>query len=260
MSNWKKKLKQFSEGFGKSDLDLRHGVEKVFISSLASQLYCENKLNLDIIFQPGGTQEQIQGTEIHEFLIPIEKISIDEIIETIESGKEIITIFPVYFTFKGVIISGITDGVLFRDEKPIYLFEIKTTKGSIDKIWPGELLQAKLYCYALEFMGFNVNDLLIVIPKVKQEIDKKSLIKTMIKLIDKAKKGKKSIKIPNVPIRIHILKYSNISKLDFELTLNRLITFWTEDRKPHHSGNPAKCKPCQYVEECQFYKNGVLID
>ena len=260
MNNWKTNLKLFCENPGKSEIILRHGVERVYISSLASQLYCENKLDFDIINQPESNTQQIKGNEIHDALIPMEETSIEKIIEQIENKIEIIAIFPVYFDFKGVKISGITDGILFRDGKPIYLFEIKTTNGSIDKIWPGELFQAELYSHALEFMGFDIRNLSIIIPKVKQEIDKESLIKIMINTIDNAKRGRKSIKLPNRPIRIHVIKYSSISKLEFELTLNKLISFWRDNRTPNHSGNPAKCKSCPYTAECNFYHNGVLID
>lgn len=255
LNSWQESLKNTFDTVPITEKELRHGFDRVFISSLASQLYCEIKLDFDIKYRPESTPEQVIGTEIHNALIPVEPVTPEQLVSTIESGQEYVSIFPVFLHHTKVLITGIPDGVIFRQKKPRYLFEIKTTNGKIDKVWPGEKFQAQLYSLALEYMGFDISELEIVIPKVSQKMDKQSLISEMVHKLDTTNKKTKIFLQDQYPIMLHVFPYNLRVKKNTLKTLDQLITFWNENRKASPSYNLMKCRPCPYKNECEYYNS-----
>ena len=85
MNSWQNSIRNEKKLTSRTDLVLRHNFDRVFVSSLASQLYCEIKLDFDIKTQPEPTSEQKHGTEIHDALIPVELVTPEELINNIES-------------------------------------------------------------------------------------------------------------------------------------------------------------------------------
>lgn len=249
---WQEALQNSENPQPSSIIDLRHGFDRVFVSSLASQLYCEIKIDFDVIYKPEPSPQQQLGTEIHDALIPVEPVPIETIIKDIESKLELVTIFPVYFEYNGVLITGITDGVVFRQGKPRYLFEIKTTKGRIDKVWPGERLQSQLYALALDYMGFDLSNLEIIIPKVKQQVNKTALVKEMLNSLDNPEQ---STLMSDYPIQLHRFRFTANRKKSTKQSLDELITFWKDQRQAKPSGSVAKCRPCPYKTECNYYQS-----
>ena len=249
---WQESIKQAQHINPSSGKKLRHGLDRVFISSLASQLYCEAKIDFDIKYRPESTSEQRTGTEIHNALIPVEPVTTEQLIGTIESGQEYTTIFPVYLHHSEVLITGIPDGVVFRQKKPKYLFEIKTTNGKINKVWPGEKFQAQLYSLALEYMGFDISELEIIIPKVSQKISKQALVTEMLSWLDNTNRKTTGF-LQNYPIMLHVFPYNVKVKKKTLTTLDQLVTFWNKNREAFPSNNLMKCRPCPYKNECEYY-------
>lgn len=252
MKSWQDNLINFDELVINSEIKLRHDFEQLFISSLASQLYCEKKLEFDIKYKPEPTAEQKLGTEIHEELIPVEPVEAGKLVNDIEAGKEVVSIFPVFYQYQKISIAGIHDGVVFENSKPRYLFEIKSTGGKLDKVWPGEKFQAFLYGFALEKMGFDTSELEIVIPKVKQSIEKEGLINPI--LYHLKNKSIHKFHLENPKIRLHIFDFSQKNKSDIIIQLNELVKFWKKEREAEGSRNLAKCGPCSYRDECDYYQ------
>lgn len=243
----------------KSSIDLKYGLKKLYISTLASQFYCEKKIEYDIEYEiehgkTESTEIQKKGTKIHDAVIPVEPITKEELIEKIETESELTTIFPVFFQYKEVIITGIHDGLYFKDNKAKFLFEIKTTTNSkyLNKVWPGESFQAILYALALEHMGMNIDDLIIVIPKISQEFEKETLIDQIILYLESNNtkfKNKFDKKYQNI-IFIHKFKLTQLRKGKALRELRKLLKYWKMERDAEITNNKNKCLSCMHKDIC----------
>lgn len=238
----------------KSEINLRNDFERIHVSTLSSQLYCEKKVEYDIEFQPEDTETQITGTVIHDSFIPVEEITIEELISNVKSGSRVVSIFHVFLKIGDVLISGIHDGVVFNNGKLKYLFEIKTTKNprNLLKIWPGERLQSIIYALSLEYMGFDISSLKIVIPKAMQSIEKSSIIDPLLNYLDN--KSNELESLYGEEIKIHSFTLTKKRREDAINELGKLIKYWKNEREALFSGNYNKCKYCDYKDICQYAK------
>jgi hypothetical protein len=162
-----------------SKISLRHNYERIPIHKMADQLFCEMKIDFDEEYPSERSPEKIEGLIIHDSLVPTKKEDIETVINIIENGKDVFAKFGTYFNYKGVVIIGKHDGAFFQNGIPLYLLEIKSTKGTINEVYPSEKIQAYLYALALESMGFDTSQLLIIILKVKMNIERSNLIKAI---------------------------------------------------------------------------------
>ncbi|MBE0523643.1 MAG: hypothetical protein IBX40_04830 [Methanosarcinales archaeon] len=133
----------------------------------------------------------------------METVKIESAIEEIESEKESTFSFPVGFSYNEVNIFGKHDGVCFQNGIPHFLFEIKSTNGNINIVYPSEKIQAYLYALALEYMGFNTSQLQIIIIKAKQNMsveDLKGCIEPIIFYLKEGTINEFNIVFPRVKI------------------------------------------------------------
>jgi CRISPR/Cas system-associated exonuclease Cas4 (RecB family) len=233
-----------------SDLQLRFNFPILYISTLSSMLYCEKKVEFEILLQPEPTDAQILGSQLHESAIIMEEAKLVDIIKSIKSGKTTITSFSLKFKFKRVIIGGIPDAIIFIDRTPKYLIEIKTSKNpvNIGTLFDQELFQAYLYAIALEELGFQIDDLKIIIPKIVQDVDKSKIENVLPDiLLEKIEN-----QISENQMRIHKINYNAVTKAQILQTLDNLIKYWKLDRTAKGSDIVIKCKYCQFSNHCNL--------
>ncbi len=246
--NWKDSL--LNRPQMESEVPLRFGKSRLFVSTLAAQLFCEQKVDFEEQFGKEELEVQKVGTEIHDTLVPTEVIPTEQLIKHIEEKKTITSIFPTRYETEGIVISGIHDGLIFRDGKPLYLLEIKTTRNpnNLKKTYPGERFQAFLYALSLEQMGFDISGMKIVIPKVLQDVQRESIVEPLIRYLD----GEENALEQEFNSRIRIHKYSlTLKRRDKTLeTISDLVAYWREERKPRGASSYIKCKFCQFNTSC----------
>ncbi|MCY3413533.1 MAG: PD-(D/E)XK nuclease family protein [Candidatus Heimdallarchaeota archaeon] len=249
---WKESLKVDISTLS-SEIELANEFDRVYISTLGAQLYCEKKVEFDIQYKPESTDIQKRGTEIHQALIPTEEIDIDDLIDRIDNNEEQISIFPVFFNYGEVLISGIHDGIVFRKGKPKYLFEIKTTRNlrNLEKIWPGERFQSILYAMALQQMGFDISSLKIIILKVSQDIDSASYIDKVLLALDKMQPLPENLRSL---MNIHSFGLTDKRREEQTKILDNLLHYWKRMRMANGVTNRNKCKYCDYTKECHYFK------
>lgn len=235
-------------------IDIVNGLPWVSIKRLAEQFYCEQKVDLELKIGKRFVKDLYEGSKVHRKAdLHLTKVGLKRLIEDIVSKKPLIAKFAVDFEFGGIPIFGVPDQIFFRDSKPFYLFELKSSSQELERVYKGEKVQALLYCYGLEKMGFDCSNLLLAIVKVKRELetDKYSkLIKEAVKelyLIQKSKNvssGHRKIEAGY----IHWWEYRGIS--EFEEELRDKLNYWIKKRSPRPSQNRNKCERCAYKNEC----------
>ena len=206
------------------------------------------KIEFDEKYQPEISHEQSNGKTIHDLLVPMKEESTENIIKKIESGKEVVVQLGTNFIYKGVVIVGKHDGAYFQNGKPLYLFEIKSTRRNINNVYPSEKNQAYLYALALENMGFDTSQLNIIIIKVKMNIEKNELITPILHYLNFGTIDEFNMEYPEA--KIYQFDYSKKIKAEIINKLDYLIKFWTEERVPNYSDYIGRCRTCKYKGEC----------
>jgi hypothetical protein len=146
--------------------EYKHGRKFVIASDIAQQFYCEQKVENSYSIGEISTEAKEIGTMIHDEMIKMEKVERSQLINEIKSGKELIASFLLLGEIGGVTVVGKPDAILFVKQRPVMLIELKTTKGSVSKLWPDQELQAQIYAYLLEQVGFDISKLRIFVMKV----------------------------------------------------------------------------------------------
>lgn len=236
-------------------IDLVNGLPWVRIRDIADQFYCEKKVDLELRLGKKYFKDLKDGSEVHSKVdSELVRVSLKKLIEEIVSKKPLITKLAVDFEIDGVPIFGRSDQIFFRDAKPCYLFELKSTNYNLDRIYKGEKVQALLYGFGLDKMGFDCSRLCLAVVKVRRDLKSEyyqKLTKNVIKLLDSMYSTKERILSDCIKLEgcyIHLWNYSGISELEAEL--RDKLSYWTKKRSPAKAKNPTKCKSCVYRKEC----------
>lgn len=258
--DWKVTLKN---GPTESQAKIRFDLPSVAISAIAKQFYCEKELEFAKILGKVTSDEELLGTEIHDDLIDskCKKVSIDEIIESIESEGYNQCVLPLWFQLNGVTISGVPDLIIFKDSKPVLLIELKSTSRYLNHTYENQEVQSESYGLALEEMGFECQNLTLAIVLVssrewdycsKDEFLSPAVIDEVLSYIENGKMRRTNKFLP--------LSVGNDDKVMWHLkSYNRPIAlkkvtwaseYWLMERDASLANHPGKCRFCQYTDEC----------
>lgn len=236
-------------------IDLVNGLPWVRIRDLADQFYCESKVDLELKLGKKYIRDLRDGSKVHSKVdSALVRVSLKKLIEDIISKKPLIAKLAVDFEIDGVPIFGKSDQIFFRNAKPCYLFEFKSANYNLDRIYIGEKVQALLYGFGLDKMGFDCSKLCLAVIKVRRDLGSEyyqKLTKNVIQHLDLMKNKKERISYGYTKIEggyVHWWKYNGISELEAEL--RDKLGYWTKKRAPVKAKNPKKCKSCQYRKEC----------
>lgn len=257
---WIQSLKSFDPRSLQSKPKLRHDLPWIKISDIAEQYYCEFKVELSYSIGEVSTQDKEEGIYIHQ-QFEGEKIEVEQLIQNILKLPIYLCAFPVYLGWEGIVVGGSPDGIFFFNSKPRYLIELKTTSGSVNKIWDSEIVQAELYGLGLEFMGFDCSQLDCIIVKLNrkefgnnEERIQANLLKQLIKQLMRKPERKRSI---STGCMYHLFEYSREDAIE---DLKRALGYWRMERNPIRGGlkrhdsipvnNANKCKKCEFNRNC----------
>jgi len=230
----------------------RFNLPYVRISSIAEQYYCEAKVHNEYEFGEIATEVKEEGRKIHEELIKMKPIYVENLISSIESKPLCICTFPVYTRVDELVVVGVPDLIVFKDSKPFLLIELKTTSGTISRLWPDEKVQVGAYAYALDYMGFDCSNLKLVIVKVKR--GERAISSRILNLIIMSYLGKKSNELRVVEGRLNFFKIHEVAynKEKIAKELHWAKDYWLKKRDPIPTRKVNKCKVCPYRERCRF--------
>ena len=230
-----------------SETRYRHNLPFVAVSDLARQFYCEQKVDLSYVLGDIPTDSKLIGDAVHDQVLAMRATTKNKLISDIKSGKSVIASFLLFGQISGVNIAGMPDAVYFYEGKPKILIELKTTGGSISRLWEDQILQAQLYAYLMEQMGFDISEMRIFIMKIKQDISEKEALLELALFYIKLHKEKELEKV--LPVKMFEVKYDK----DFVMSKSSwALDYWLLKREPVPAKIASKCRSCEYSKQCKF--------
>lgn len=219
-------------------------------SKIAEQFYCEKKVGLTREHGDIETPAKTRGSETHEKAAEdSEEVSDDEFWRALESGeRQIIVESPFIGEAAEFLIGGIPDAVLFENQSPQLIFERKTTSRP-DCLYKNQRIQAWLYGFILDSLGFETDELKIAILSHEQSLDPevgKELQQLVVASYDEWELGEHELtESPKA-----ILHLSEFSKVEYLEDLDWALGYWRNDREPIPTSKAAKCQACEYNDVC----------
>jgi hypothetical protein len=218
----------------------------IIASDVASQFYCEKKVEIQYLYGKVETEEKISGTQAHEALtMDALKADRSSLWEKIFLDKPIFVLEMLLLAkYKNVLLAGKPDSVLFKEGIPLLVLEYKFSKS--DVAYPSYHVQAQTYGFLLEQMGFNTERLSYVIvvanPLTKGNRDlRKNVIRKVV--ANRSEIGSHLVE----GAKIYINKYN---RLCAEMDLNWALEYWMGKREAKPTNNHQKCKKCEYFDKC----------
>ena len=228
---------------------LRFDNRYIIISDIASQYYCEKKVEQKYVNGDIDTEEKLLGREGHEELA-------EEFVEvTMKEGWEHIfgtslfslSEFLFFAKYKDLFLVFRPDRVLFVNGVPKILIEFKFSKYTRPFISHHIQLQAEGFLF--KKLGFDVSSLyyLIIIAPLDADRDSKYLNDIPKRIFEKLK--------PNSNEEHYIFKDINayLYKFDKESAKKNLtwaLEYWKKEREAQLTDNKNKCRSCEYSETC----------
>ena len=224
-------------------------------SRIAGQFYCEKKIDLTREHGDIETPAKTQGSETHEKAAEdSEEVSDEEFWNALETGeRQVIVESPFVGEAADFLIGGIPDAVLFENQRPQLIFERKTTSRP-DYLYKNQRIQAWLYGFILDSVGFETDNLRVAILSHEQTLPPetgKELQRSVIARYDGWEFG--NHKLTGSPKSV--LHLSEFSKLEYLEDLNWALGYWRDEREPIPTKKAGKCRVCEYNDLCPSSRN-----
>ena len=221
-------------------------------SRIASQFYCEKKVDLTRIHGDRDTPAKTRGSEIHaEATAGSEAISDEEFWAALETGdRQIIVESPFVGEAAEFLLGGVPDAVVFEDQQPQLLFERKTTARPT-YLYKNQRLQAWLYGFMLDSLGFDIDALRIAVLSHDRSLSPRAG-KRLQELIlgDRAFESQEPGEYEVLDSPQAILYLWEFSKLEYLEDLDWALGYWRDERSPTPMATTGKCQACEYNDVC----------
>jgi len=227
----------------------RHGLSFIPVSSLARQYYCELKVDHHYTVGDIPTEAKEEGELIHERLLAMERVALQDFIREVESKPKYEAAFPVGARVGEIVVAGKPDLVIFHRTRPRYLVELKTTAGDPGRLWRDQAVQAKTYGLLMDLMGFDCSQLELRIAQLKRPTglsthEKKRLLDRKVEAIVTERGREASL---GGSLGLFTIRYD---RGDAEKDVLWAQGYWLHRRHPVPTKQPAKCRACEYRRTC----------
>ena len=248
-----KKFLSLRKELKKKEGNLRFNRKSINVSDIASQFYCEKKVELGYIHGTLKTEEMKIGKKAHEKLIEgYKEVKLKEIWKKIYTKTHYwLAEFPFLVKYKNIFLIGKPDLVYFINGIPAIIYEFKFSKSQ--KPFRSYHVQAQIYGFLLREMKFKTTSLsyaIIIIPPVMRnnirlmkELPKRILQSFFLEALHK--KEKSMLTIDNVKIFIN-----KFNPAQAERNLNWALEFWKGERIAIPTSKIYKCQRCEYKTKC----------
>ena len=243
---WKKEKEFFDSGKG----EFRNGASFVAVSSIAEQYYCEYKLENEFALGEIPTETKDSGTSLHDELMPTEQISRDEFAELIDGKGPSLAVLGVWGLSGGLKVVGVPDHVIWSEGRPLWVLELKTTKGDPTQLWEDQENQVRIYGLLLERMGFDCTEMRLAVIRLKSaglsdEEKKEWILKVSGALLEGNTKWLE-VRYPG-RMKVHLLQHETAKA---ERAIASKAGYWLKEREPTSSSSTGKCRACEYNTSC----------
>jgi len=239
-------LGQLVQKIEKGEGELRFNSPFVKASDIASQYFCEKKVEMQYLHGEIETERKILGTEAHEKLLDDSvKIKRADLWKEIYGKKPVFALeMPLLAKYKNLILAGQPDSVLFMRGLPLIIFEYKFSRAR--RPFRSHHVQTRTYGILLKNMGFDTDQLFYAIVIVNPEArDDETVKRRVVNTIMENRLEEAVLTTENA--RIYLNKFDQI---EAERDLDWAIEFWKKQREAIPTRNPNKCRSCEYKMEC----------
>ena len=251
MSKWESQLEQYFsmlEKIRKDKSGLRFNKSFIIASDIALQYFCEKKIEMMFVQGDVETESKILGAEAHERLLQdIPEIKMRDLWAEIYGKKPILVLeMLVLAHYKGIVLAGRPDSILFTGGVPKMIFEYKFTRSR--RPFKNHHVQAQTYGVILRNMEFDTKNLFYALVLVNPKAEKdKELKKRVYEAVTRNGLEEATMSVKNA--RIYINKFNeDIAERDIDWALE----FWKYEREAFQTTNPNKCESCEYSIVCQM--------
>ncbi|HEV2225428.1 MAG TPA: PD-(D/E)XK nuclease family protein [Nitrososphaerales archaeon] len=245
-SLWKSEQEFFDSGQG----EFRHDASFVAVSSIAEQYYCEYKLENAFTLGEIPTETKESGTDLHDELMPTEIISKEDFVKLVSKKEPTLAVLGVWGSVGGLKVMGMPDHIIWSGGKPMWVVELKTTKGDPNPLWEDQENQVRVYGLLLDKMGFDCSKMRLAVVRLKsgelsQEEKKEWILRVSEALLRNGILGLETKYEGRM--KAHLLEH------DFEKAEKAVSSkagYWLNEREPVSSTSVGKCRACEYNSVC----------
>ena len=230
--------------------EFRHGVSFVGVSALAGQFYCEYKVENEFRLGEVPTEAKEKGTELHDELIPGVEVTAKDFVETVTRKQPSYAVLRVWGSVGGIRLVGMPDHIVWSSGRPLWLVELKTTKGDPTPLWEDQESQARVYGLLLDLMGLDCTKLRLAVVRVKAEELSQEQRREWIAEVSKAlMTGKtKGLEAKHGGLmKVHEIPHSRQAAAGVVMAK---AGYWTGEREPTSSTSVGRCRACEYNLVC----------
>jgi hypothetical protein len=238
------------EFLGSGGKELRHGTSFVAVSTIAGQFYCEYKVENEVAFGEVPTEAKDLGTNLHDELIPQEPITERQFAELVSRKNPSYAVLNVWGMVGGLRLVGTPDHIVWSEGRPLWLVELKTTKGDPASLWPDQVSQVRIYGLLLELMGFDCSRLRLALVRLRAgELTEEDRALWTERVSTRLESGT----LPELEaeyrsaMKVHLLAHDRAAA---EACVLDKRGYWLGEREPTSSESAGKCRACEYGSVC----------
>ncbi|MDA4131787.1 MAG: PD-(D/E)XK nuclease family protein [Thaumarchaeota archaeon] len=229
---------------------LRYGTSFVAVSTIAGQFYCEYKVENEFTFGEVPTEAKDRGTDLHDELIPQEPITEKQFSDLVRRKQPSYAVLRVWGSVGGLPLVGMPDHMVWSEGRPLWLVELKTTKGDPTSLWPDQVNQIRIYGLLLDSMGFDCSRLRLALVRLRTgELTDEERGRWMERVSTHLESGRLAeleAKHRNA-MKVHLLAHDRIAA---ETSVMEKRGYWVGEREATSSTSVGKCKACEYNSVC----------
>jgi len=230
--------------------NFRHGTSFVAVSTIAGQFYCEYKVENEFAFGNVPTEAKDQGTNLHDELIPQEPITEKQFADLVSRKQLSYAVLNVWGTVGGLRLMGTPDHIVWSEGRPLWLVELKTTRGDPASLWPDQMNQTRIYGLLLELMGFDCSRLRLALVRLKAgeltDEDRRLWTERVSTHLESRTLAELEAEYRGA-MKLHLLDHDRAVA---EASVMGKRRYWLGEREATSSESPGKCKACEYGAVC----------
>ncbi|MDG6921535.1 MAG: hypothetical protein JRN59_08400 [Nitrososphaerota archaeon] len=230
--------------------EFRHGAGLVGVATLSGQFYCEYKVENEFALGEVPSEVKESGTDLHDELMPIEEIAPEDFARLVSEKGPNYAVLGLWGVIGGLRLVGMPDHMIWSYGSPIWLMELKTTRGDPNLLWRDQEIQARIYGLLLDSMGFDCSNLKLAVVRLRSgALDdgekgdwiakvSRALVDGTIEELEREHRGS---------MKIDTLRHE---KSVAEAAVAAKRGYWIGEREPTSSESIAKCRACEYNKVC----------
>ncbi len=246
-NNFECLLKELQQEKAKPKARLRFNKAAVTASDIASQYFCEKKLEMEHLYGKIITPAKTLGSQNHERLLEkAEEIEQEDLWQEIHEPKPVFALeWYLIAKFRNTFLVGKPDSVLFQNGSPQIVFEYKFSRTGV--AYPAYHVQARTYGMLLANLGFETNDLHYAIVVANPELKGHSTLQDeAVNAIGENGLQETMLQIQNA--NVYLQKF-NLEMA--ERNLEWALQYWEFAREAQPADNSNKCLSCEYRTKCK---------